>query len=943
MDRSFELQEAERTDSFCYVSPQTGLLHSLKNKCIDDFEEILKNSIHKKLIDINFVYEDPDNKSLLDIACSSTGNCKFVNSLLKYGADVNQVNKIYKKTPVHFAVEYSDFDTVKVLIENENVDINLADKTGNTALHLAVLRNKFSIVELLLKHRAVQVDKINRKNQSPLLIALEKGNLQITSLLLKNVNIDLDRIKNFDGYSARDLILNKFPEMELNVLKKTNESGNINLFSLLYNRDLRSFLSNIAADKSQIDFDDGSYTCLQYACRYGLPEFVEPLIKFGANPNKCCLTNYRSPILIAAYEGYYEIVRILVESGNISFEPMNGETVLHAALIGMMTCRPQLGASTAGRDHFKCVEYFLNDVLSDKLDVNFPDKKGNTALHYAVKVSNVNIISLLLEKGAYIGHKNKFGEMPIRFIDAKILENYLDESIASNEKLPAEEDYEIIYKYGLFAPPKICMSFDKKNVLQFSPEIGVDTEDYEIISETEPLVEISAVSELRPLLKHPIITSFLNLKWYTIRTYFWVNVIFYLLFWAFLTIYVLFFYGPAVSGKITANATNQDEINNIQNSNRNGTFLWFLMLIFSGMLFVREFFQLSVSPCRYVKSPENWLEIGIILSTFMILLCNAYCSNIKSQIAAIAILLSWTELVLLIGRHPLLSTNIEMFKVVTYNFLKFLAWYSILILAFAFSFYLLFKDEKSEQTDGVEFFSDPVSSIFKSVIMLTGEFDAGSIPFKVHPGTSHLLFVLFVFLIAIVLFNLLNGLAVSDTQAIRTDAELVGIVCRAKLFTYIETMATSDPFSCLSILDKITCLCCCVPIRKNTISRKKHIKVLYQNINLFPHIFPNREARVLPNQGNRVIRCNSNGKKKRKNVDSNCSKTCEWFIDANIIKASKSILRKLNLFNMPNQIDSKMNLQYLNEYKEKILALEESSKRTEQKLSEIMSILKKKL
>jgi len=46
--------------------------------------------------------------------------------------------------------------------------------------------------------------------------------------------------------------------------------------------------------------------------------------------------------------------------------------------------------------------------------------------------------------------------------------------------------------------------------------------------------------------------------------------------------------------------------------------------------------------------------------------------------------------------------------------------------------------------------------------MLTGEFEFGNL--DIHETSNYIIFVLFVFLITIVLFNLLNALAVSDTQ-----------------------------------------------------------------------------------------------------------------------------------------------------------------------------------
>ncbi|KAG7187910.1 hypothetical protein KM043_013876 [Ampulex compressa] len=92
---------------------------------------------------------------------------------------------------------------------------------------------------------------------------------------------------------------------------------------------------------------------------------------------------------------------------------------------------------------------------------------------------------------------------------------------------------------------------------------------------------------------------------------------------------------------------------------------------------------------------------------------------------------------------------------------------------------------KDAETDFEEF-EGPGRSLFKTFIMITGEFEAENIPFEEFPIAGRILFVSFVFFIAIVLFNLLNGLAVSDTVEILSKAELVGLVARIKLVSYVE-------------------------------------------------------------------------------------------------------------------------------------------------------------
>ena len=54
--------------------------------------------------------------------------------------------------------------------------------------------------------------------------------------------------------------------------------------------------------------------------------------------------------------------------------------------------------------------------------------------------------------------------------------------------------------------------------------------------------------------------------------------------------------------------------------------------------------------------------------------------------------------------------------------------------------------------------------------MFVGELEFGDLP--IETGTGYLFLLAFVFLIVVVMMNLLNGLAVSDTGVIRSEAEI---------------------------------------------------------------------------------------------------------------------------------------------------------------------------
>lgn len=74
--------------------------------------------------------------------------------------------------------------------------------------------------------------------------------------------------------------------------------------------------------------------------------------------------------------------------------------------------------------------------------------------------------------------------------------------------------------------------------------------------------------------------------------------------------------------------------------------------------------------------------------------------------------------------------------------------------------------------------------------MYTGEFDATDM--DLNSDASCIIFTIFVFLITIVLFNLLNALAVSDTAAIREKGELVDLIQRINVLESYEKIIFNE-------------------------------------------------------------------------------------------------------------------------------------------------------
>jgi len=448
---------------------------------------------------------------------------------------------------------------------------------------------------------------------------------------------------------------------------------------------------------------------------------------------------------------------------------------------------------------------------------------------------------------------NKFNIPPIADIPTCTLSRYFDDCVQMRKERMNE--YRIEFNYRCLMPHDVLPAHDNTRRL---------------IREMDVFKYIACNSGLKSLLKHPLLSSFLYLKWHRIRHLLYANFAFYLTFYILLNAYILsmIYNGPpSENGTQASNDSLSALGSSLQIAWYQDSVLWAFTTVLLLLFTFREFLQFISCPWRYFRNLENWLEAVLIVLTFA-LLCGA-----GPQVAAVAILLSAWELVILISQHPRMSTGIEMFRTVSFNFVRFLFPYAFLILAFALAFYTLFKDGDDAN------FPDPGHSIFKTVIMLTGEFNASDIPFVSHPVWSHIVFLLFVFFIAIVLFNLLNGLAVSDTAEILHKAELVGLVSRIRLIAYIEDVAVGEPFR----------FCC----GNSCSTRWNPFGFLARKILLFPHYLRDGRISIKPYDS---IDAYDNDKRYDSYIrNESVNHDKRWItLDPNIIKEAKRIISEKN-------------------------------------------------
>lgn len=520
------------------------------------------------------------------------------------------------------------------------------------------------------------------------------------------------------------------------------------------------------------DESNENHTYLQYACDVGLPEVVESLLEFGADPNKTTHLNDKYPVFIAASKGYVEIIRLLLESEKFVILHSTKGSVIHQVLNGWAENSNKSDVKNELCDYEKSFNMLLeqceyNLYKRPKIDINCVDDDGYTCLNIAVKSGKKNIVFALLDHNAYVGKINKCRNPLLAEISREMLESYLDSCITSKQKSPNTINYEINLSYKFLCPP---MVFAQKDIVydQEHFESRKEIIKLEKIKEMDPLLYMSTVPYLKPLLVHPVISSFIFLKWHRIKLFYYINFLMYLLFLTNLSVFILF----------------RDKSVLLKTYGLG----WFLLLLGNIGVCIRELVQIITSPIKYIMSFQNWIEIFMIILIYCLIFDNLN-DGFRIQVSATVLLLSWSQILFFIGRHPVQAIHLEIFKVVTVNFLKFLIWFTTLIVAFILCFYMLFDYEKHHSN-----FRDILEHIllmsFKTGLMLTGEFDIKEEDFDLYPYSiiSRVLFLIFIFLINIVLVNLLSGLAVSDIQKIKNVSRIIAMISNVRFVHDFETL-----------------------------------------------------------------------------------------------------------------------------------------------------------
>ena len=180
--------------------------------------------------------------------------------------------------------------------------------------------------------------------------------------------------------------------------------------------------------------------------------------------------------------------------------------------------------------------------------------------------------------------------------------------------------------------------------------------------------------------------------------------------------------------------------------------------------FFREVLDLcSSTPYEYFTSKENILQLVIGILSLLFLTLTPSFVKAGSHFAAWAVFLAWLDLTLLLGRFDYFGEYIFMATSIGRRMIKFLFVYFPSFVAFALAFNILLHSTRLFRGQG--------SAILKTFSMMLGELEFGSYfaHYKVESSggsniSVQLLYILFCFSFAIIVANLLVALTINATD-----------------------------------------------------------------------------------------------------------------------------------------------------------------------------------
>lgn len=350
-----------------------------------------------------FAASSPDT-GVVDAAKAADRNTVF--SLIQQHADV-KTPEPDGTTALHWAAREDDLEMAGRLI-NAGADVKAANRYGVTPLYLACLNGSAAMIEKLLAAGA-DANATVTLGETALMTAAHTGNVEAAKVLLAH-GAAVDAREQWRGQTALMwAVSERHPEM---VKELIDHGADVNARSAIQHWERQT-----TAEPREKWLPPGGLTPLLFAARQGCLECARILAEKGADLNAQDPDGIGT-VLSAAINGHYDVGIFLLDKGvDPNLADKTGRTALYAA-VDDHTMPASNRPSPKEIDNEHSSLDLINALLAHGANVNarlltqqpYRTKldrgddtmltTGTTALVRAAKAGDVEVVRLLLAKGA---------------------------------------------------------------------------------------------------------------------------------------------------------------------------------------------------------------------------------------------------------------------------------------------------------------------------------------------------------------------------------------------------------------------------------------------------------------------------------------------------------------------------------------------------------------
>ena len=712
----------------------TLLHYAAKENRVEVIEYLVSNGY-----DVNAADDDeqtPLHKSAM------FGHTKSVKLLIDKGANVNMVD-INGNTPLHVAIiNGGDFEVVKVLIEKANLAIQNND--DQNVLHVAVRYHKVDSINLILNHKQAPllIATYDKTGLTPIHLAVSLGYLDTTEKLLKQPKVNIfgntvqgKNIIHLAAATSNAVLLSLLID-SYNTLHLINEGDNT-LCTPLHDaantgqlKHVETLLDRGAIVKSTVD----GFSPLHFACLQGHLGVVKKLYERHPFQNDLITHNKDTPLHLAARSGHAEIVKFLLDSGVLLTHNNQQASFLDLALFN--------------RDY---------EVAS----VAVKHKRWQECLDFISPTHPAPMIHLVQN-------------IP------EVAQIVMDHSITSAQLHPTDPCYWKRYDF------KYILDIPKDTVDRKHLSCGLFCIIFCCIrflfslDNAKPLKVITTMIKYKrsKLLTHPLLLTFLNIKWIKYgRLYIQIRAVTLLLLTLLLTVLVSIS-DPPRNHINTTDITNATANHDDHILKPLSTVILFTDSIYALVLIIQVIFYIRL---RKIFHPVHFaVELGAAIFTAVFLFTNP-----SEYLAAVgALICSWVALNLFSRYFDVFGLYTIMFYELLFKIIKVFFVGSYYIIGFGLILYILI---------GEEFlYNNPIKAIYAAFYIAISRFDVNFIAQKAddntlqYPFITYSVIVAFNIVVSITLINLLIGIAVQHIAVIEDDALAYQAELKTQLFLELD-------------------------------------------------------------------------------------------------------------------------------------------------------------